>query len=196
MKTSSNKKSTETIALGAILTALVIVLQSVASFFPGLFGPFSAAVALIPIIIGCALCDTKVGAWLGFVFALVVLFTGSAALFWTFDIFGTIVTVVVKGVACGTAAGLIYSVLKKYNDTVAVFAASIACPVVNTSVFLLGCSIFFMKHAQAIAQMISSEATGMELFVGMALANFLFELGINVVLAPVIVRLLKIKRKQ
>ena len=195
MKSSQKRgMSTKTMVLGAVMTALVIILQLL-STYTAFFGPFSTAMALIPIAIGAALCGCSVGAWLGFVFGMVVLLTGGAAFFLAFDVPGTLITVLGKGIACGFAAGLVYKLLAKFNDTVAAIASAIVCPVVNTGVFLLGCYIFFMDSAQDIAAAIESPSAGMALFWGMAMANFLIEVGANIVLSPITVRLLHIGRK-
>ena len=53
-----------------ILTAIVIVLQFVASAIK--FGPFSITLVLAPIIIGAALYGWKAGAWLGAVFGMIL----------------------------------------------------------------------------------------------------------------------------
>ena len=181
--------------LGAILTALVIILQSLATFTT-FFGPFSTALALIPIVIGAALCGPGVAAWLGFVFGAVVLVTGGGALFMAFNVFGTIVTVLLKGTACGLAAGLVYKLIAKWNQTVAVIVAAIVCPVVNTAVFLLGGAVFFLGYANDIAALIGQNVSGMALFWALAMANFIFEVGMNIVLSPAIVRLLSIRKKE
>ena len=55
----------------ALLTAIVAVLQVVATFIK--FGPFPITLALAPIIIGAALFGPKAGAYLGGVFGFVVL---------------------------------------------------------------------------------------------------------------------------
>ena len=188
------KKQTKILVLGSVMTALVIILQllgTVTTFF----GPFSTAVALIPIVIGAAMCGTAVGAWLGFVFGVVVLASGGAALFLAFDIPGTIITVLLKGTACGLAAGFIYKLLEKVNSFLAVLVAAIVCPVVNTSVFLLGCFVFFMDSADAIASQLGLAVSGMALFWALAMGNFFLEIATNVVLSPVIVRVLKIEKK-
>ena len=195
MKNSIRKgMSTRTMVLGAVMTALVILLQLLGTYTT-FFGPFSTALALVPIIIGAALCGAGVGAWLGFVFAIVVLATGGAALFFAFSIHGTLITVVAKGIACGLVAGLVYRLLCRWNRTVAVIAAAVLCPVSNTAVFLLGSAAFFLPHADAIAQTIGMNVSGMALFWAMAMGNFLFEVALCLVLAPVIVRLLQIKKK-
>lgn len=188
------KKQTKTLVLGSVMTALVIILQLIGTATT-FFGPFSTAVALIPIVIGAAMCGTAVGAWLGFIFGVVVLLSGGAALFLAFDIPGTIITVLLKGTACGLAAGLVYKLLEKFNRYLAVIAAAIVCPVVNTSVFLLGCFVFFMESADAIASQLGMGVSGMALFWALAMGNFLLELGTNIVLSPVVVRVLSIEKK-
>ena len=47
--------SVQTLVMGAILTALVILLQCLATYTT-FFGPFSTAIGLIPIVIGAAKC--------------------------------------------------------------------------------------------------------------------------------------------
>ena len=181
--------------MGAILTALVILLQCLATYTT-FFGPFSTAIGLIPIVIGAAKCGPKVSAWLGLVFGAVVLLTGGGALFFAFNIPGTIITVLAKGIACGLAAGLVYKLLEKVNFYLAVVAAAVVCPVVNTGVFLLGCAVFFLPHAEGIAAAVGLTVSGMEVFFTLALANFLFEVGMNLVLSPIIVRVLNIAKKK
>ncbi len=180
--------------LGAVMTALVVVFQLLATF-TAIFGPFSTAIALIPIVIGAAICGVKMGAWLGFVFGVVVLASGGANLFLAFDVFGTFATVLVKGTACGLAAGLAYKALEKLNRYVAVIVAALVCPVVNTGVFMLGSILFFLDSVSEIAAAIGSTGTGVGVFWAMAMGNFIFEVGMNLVLSPVIVRLLNIRKK-
>ena len=195
MKTINQRgNSTKIMVLGAVMTAFVIILQLLATY-TAFFGPFSTAIALVPIVIGAAMCGTWVGGWLGLVFGLVVLLSGGANLFFLFDVPGTIVTVLVKGVCCGLAAGAVYHCFKKFNKYVAVFAAAAICPIVNTGVFLLGSAVFFMDSADAIASQLGLNISGFSVFVALAFANFLFELGMNLVLSPIIVRLLNIKNK-
>ena len=190
---SKRSMTTKTMVLGALMTAMVVVVQLI-STYTAFFGPFSTAMALIPIVIGAALCGMWVGAWLGLVFGFVVLVTGGAALFWAFNPLGTIITVLIKGIACGYAAGLVYKLIEKFNRTVAVFVSAVVCPVVNTSVFLLCCLIFFLPYANELATNLNLGVSGMAVFVALAGANFLFEVGINILLSPVILRLLQITK--
>ncbi|MBQ9758042.1 MAG: ECF transporter S component [Clostridia bacterium] len=189
-----NKVSTQTLVLGALMSALVIVFQLLATY-TAFFGPFSTAIALIPIAIGAILCGPAIGAWLGFVFAVVVLASGGAALFLAVDIPGTFVTVLAKGILCGFVSGLAYKALKKWNSTIAAIIAAILCPIVNTGVFMLGCFTFFMDDVVTLASNLGSAKTGAALFVSLALGNFLFELALNAILSPVFVKLLNIRKK-
>ena len=187
--------TTKTMVLGALMTAMVVVVQLI-STYTAFFGPFSTAAALIPIVIGAAICGVGIGGWLGLVFGVVVLATGGAAFFMTYNPFGTFVTVLLKGIACGLAAGAAYKLFSKVNDWVAVLAASLVCPVVNTGVFLLGCAAFFLPYAEEMAKALQLEVSGMAVFWALAMANFLIEIGTNLVLCPIVVRLLKIRKQK
>lgn len=189
----SNKMSVANLTLGAILTALVIVLQLLGAFVR--LGPFQVTLVLIPIVIGAACCGKFMGAWLGFVFGMVVLLNDSAA-FYAINIPGTIITVLLKGILCGLCAGLVYNLLEKKNRYLAVFAAAIVCPVVNTGVFYAGCFAFFLDTIKewAIDKGYGSNFI-MYMIVVLAGGNFLVELASNIVLSPVVVRLLNIRKK-
>ena len=191
----NNKQQVQKLVLGAIMTAFVIVLQWIGGVTT-FFGPFSTAVGLIPIVLGACMCGPWIGAWLGFVFGMVVLMTGGAALFFGFNIPGTIITVLAKGVACGLAAGLVYKGLSKFNRLVATIFAAVICPVVNTAVFLLGCFVFFMDSADAIAQNLQLSFSGMALFWALAMGNFILEVLSNAVLSPVIIRIMSLKERK
>lgn len=184
----------QTLAVSGILTALVLVLQLLGGFIK--FGPFSISLVLVPIVLGAAVCGWKIGAWLGLVFAGAVFLSGDANLFLAVHVPGTIITVIAKGVACGLLAGLTYRLLCRWNQYAAVIAAAIVCPVVNTGVFLIGCRLFFWDTITtwAGASTYGGNVVGY-LFLGFIGANFLFELGVNVILSPVILRLLTISKK-
>ena len=194
LKANNKRMSTETLVLASLMTALVVVFQCLATYTT-FFGPFSTAIGLIPIVIGAAMCGPLVGAWLGFVFALVVIFTGGANLFFMFSIHGTIITVLAKGIACGAAAGLAYMLLKEFNKTVAAIVAALVCPVVNTGIFLLGSAVFFLPFADKIADLLKMSEVGFGLFIALAFGNFIFEIGMNAALSPVIVRVIDMRRK-
>ena len=189
--------STKTLVLSAVLTALIVLLQYLGGFIK--LGPFSISLVLIPIVIGAATCGAGVGAWLGLVFGGMVFATGDAAAFLAVDVVGTILTVMVKGIACGYLAGLaykgIYSLSKKRY--LSVLVAAVVCPVVNTGIFLIGCLLFFMEPVTAWAAAAGlGEHVGQFMIVGLVGTNFLVELAVNLILSPVATRLLNIKDKQ
>ena len=177
----------------AIFTAIVIVLQLLGSFIR--FGPFSISLVLIPIVVGAAMYGTAAGAWLGFIFGLVVLLSGDAAAFLGVNALGTIITVIAKGTLAGLCAGLVFRALVKTNTYVAVIVSAVVCPVVNTGVFLLGCLLFFMETINGWAAAAGFASAGTYLIVGLVGLNFVFELLVNVILSPVIVRIISIGKK-
>ncbi len=195
METTKKRMSTETLVLGAVLTALVFILQMMGSFIH--LGPFSISLVLIPIVIGAATCGTKISTWLGLVFGVAVLASGDAAAFLAVDVPGTIIVVLLKGILCGFLAGLSYNLLKHYNRYLAVIVAAIICPLANTGVFLLGCLAFFMDTVAQWAQAANlGGGVAHYMIFGLVGANFLFELGTNIILSPVVVRLLNIRLNQ
>ena len=172
-----------------LLTAIVIVLQMIALGMR--FGMFSITFVLVPIVVGAALYGYKAGAWRGFVFGIVVVLTDAGA-FLAIDVIGTVITCLVKGAAAGLVAGLVYQLLAKKNETLAVAVAAVATPIVNTGIFLLGCAIFFMDTITAWAEGAGFDNVGTYMIVGLVGINFLIELGINLVLNPAIIRIIRI----
>ena len=187
-----NSKTKNMVGVG-LFTAIVVVLQFLGGGIK--FGMFSISLVLVPIVVGSATYGWKAGAWLGFAFGMAVLLSGDAASFMVVDPLATVLVVLVKGAACGFAAGLVYKLLSRVNQVVAVFAAAVICPVVNTSVFLLGCHFFFLETVAEWGAALGYEDVASYMFLGLAGINFIIELAVNIVLAPVIVRLIKIGRK-
>lgn len=187
------KKQIETLALGAVLTALVIILQFMGSFIR--FGMFSVSLVLVPIVIGAAMCGIKVAAWLGFVFGAVVLLSGDAAPFMSISLYGTVITVLAKGIGCGLAAGFVYKLLNEKSKYLAVMAASVVCPVVNTGIFLLGCAVFFLEGITPWAAAEGCKNVVEYMFLFLAGGNFIFELVTNLILGPAVTTLLKAFKK-
>ena len=66
---NSTEKTKRLVGL-SIFTALVVVLQLVATFVK--IGAFPVTLTLVPIVVGAAIYGTKAGAWLGAVFGAVV----------------------------------------------------------------------------------------------------------------------------
>lgn len=187
-------KNTKKIVGVALFTAIVVVLQLLGSFIR--FGPFSISLVLIPIVVGTALYGIGAGVWLGLVFGVTVLASGDASAFLTVSVPGTIITVLAKGAAAGLLAGAVYKALEKKNKTLATICAAIACPIGNTGVFLLGCLIFFMPTIEGWAAALGMESAGTYMITTLVGFNFIFELLVNIVLSPIIVRLIGLGKKE
>jgi uncharacterized membrane protein len=187
-----NHKTKTMVGIG-LFTAIVVVLQFLGGSIR--FGVFSISVVLLPIVVGSAVYGWKAGAWLGFMFGCAVLLSGDASAFMVVHPLGTVLTVLAKGTACGFMAGLIYKLLEKGNKFVAVFVAALICPVVNTGVFLAGCWVFFLETVAEWGRGLGYENVAAYMFLGLAGGNFLIEVAVNLLLAPVIVRLIALGKK-
>ena len=192
--TNKKRMSTQKLALLALLTALVALLAYLGSFVK-IGSLASISLTLIPVVLGAALCGPMAGARLGGVAGMVFFVTADAAFWFSLSVPGTIITVMIKGILSGLCAGLVYKLLEKVNRYLAVVAAAVVCPVVNTGIFLLGCLVFFMDtvNAGAAGKEMSVAAYLIVVVVGL---NFVFELLSNIVLSPMIVRLINIRKKK
>ena len=187
-----NSKTKNMVGVG-LFTAIVVVLQFLGGGIR--FGVFSISLVLVPIVVGAALYGWKAGGWLGFAFGAAVLLSGDAAAFLVINPMATVLVVLLKGTACGLMAGLVYRILEKTSRVVAVFAAAVICPIANTGIFLLGCQMFFLDTVAGWGAAMGYENVAAYMFLGLAGVNFLIEMGVNLVLAPVIVRLVRIGKK-
>lgn len=173
----------------ALLTAIIIVLQVVASFVK--FGPFSITLALAPIIIGAALYGASAGAWLGGVFGVVVFIACVAGwdvggnILFTANPFLTGILCIVKGALAGLVAGVAFRAIEGRSPMAASITAGVLCPVVNTGIFCIGLTLFF--HDTLVAWAGGTDLVYYIIF-GLTGVNFLLELAINLVLSTVIVR--------
>lgn len=185
----NTRLQTRKLALLALLTAIVAVLQMMGIAIR--FGVFAVSLVGVPIIIGGALAGPLAGAWLGLVFGVTVLLSGDAALFFAWNPIATVAIVLLKGTLAGLAAGALYRLAAKKNGFLAALGAAVAYPVVNTGVFFLGCMLFFLDDCVQFAANLGVTGSGpavvMSVFIGF---NFFFELGLDLVLCPVIVRII------
>ena len=186
--------STEKLVIAAVMTAIVVVLQVMAILTRAFLPVFAINLVLVPIVIGAALGGVAVGGWLGFASGVAILVSGDAAAFLAVDIFGTIVTVLLKGLLSGIAAALVYKLLENKNRYLAVLAAAVACPIVNTGVFVLGTFAFFMDTIRVWGDGLGYANAMAYIFLGMIGINFIIELVINVILSPTVLKLINIKK--
>lgn len=194
----TNKKldrdKTVKLATTGILTAIVVVFQFIGASIK--FGTFSVSLVLIPIVIGAALGGKYVSTWLGFIFGVVVLLSGDAAVFLPISPIGTIITVIVKGTLAGFIGGIAFELLKKINTYFAVIISAILVPLTNTGIFLIGCRLFFFDTIKEWAVGFGFENAFIYMIVGLVGLNFLFELAINIILSPSVVGAVKVLGKK
>ena len=193
-KTIKRSAHTKRLVLMALLSAIVAVLAYYGGFIK-IGGLASISLTLIPVVIGATLCGPFAGAWLGAVAGAIFFATPDAAFWLGLSISGTIITVMVKGVLSGLCAGLVYKSLQRFNRYLAVIASAIVCPVVNTGIFLLG-SLMFFRDTVSGGAAAEGLPVGMYLIIFFVGLNFVFELIINIVVSPAMVRILDIARKE
>ena len=187
------KVNTKTLAGLGLMTAIVIVLQLVGGAIR--FGTFSISLVLLPIVVGAALYGAGAGAWLGFVFGAAVLLSGDAAAFLAVNAPGTVILCLAKGTLAGLCAGLVYKLAEKKSKILGTALAAVTAPVVNTGIFLLGCWAFFLDTVKGWAAAAGVENVGMYMLVGFVGINFVIELAVNVLLCPVVVRVVDAGKK-
>ena len=179
-----------------ILTAIIIVLQILTTFVR--FGPFSITLALIPIVVGAAMYGKGAGAYLGAVFSVVVVImciTGGDVggfMVWSANPVMCVIMCMLKGTAAGFLAGLLYQLVGKKNQLLGVILAALISPIANTGIFIIGMLLFFRET-------LASWAGGSDLLtyiiMGLTGVNFLVELGVNIVLSPIVVKIIDAVRK-
>ena len=170
----------------ALLMALVLVMQFLGGVLTTASG-FSISLVLIPIVLGAAVYGPSAGAILGGTFGVIVYMNcvsgadmGGAMVFQANPVLCLIV-VMGKGILAGLAAGYVYKLLQGQNAYIAMLAAAIVCPVVNTGVFV-ACMLTFFKDVLSVWADGGDVIT--YVLTGLVLANFVPELIINVVFSP------------
>ena len=183
----------------AVLAAIVVVLQTVASGIH--VGPFTITLSLVPIIIGAIMFGELSGAILGAVFGIVVATAvvlgadqGGAMMFSQNPV-ATILICLLKSTVAGFVAGLISHKIASKNLMLGVVLAAIAAPVCNTGIFVLGLSTIFNNLLHAWAEGSGFGNAFVYIIVGLVGLNFLIELLVDLVLAPVIVSIVKTIRR-
>lgn len=192
--TKIKNMSTKRLVLMSLLTAIVAILSYLGGFIK-IGGLASVSLTLVPVVLGAVLLGPIAGAWLGGVSAVVFFATADAVFWFGLSIAGTVITVLIKGICAGLAAGYAYKLFEKYNKYLAITVAAIVAPVVNTAIFLLGCLVFFIDtvSASALAEGMTIGAYLIVFFVGL---NFVFELIINIILIPALSRVIDIAKKR
>ncbi len=201
MRKNQNQQILQMVEL-AMLLALVIVLQCIGGMIK--IGPFSPSLVLIPIVIGSIVIGAKGGAILGAAFGIVVIvqcamgIDAGGFILWGINPFLTALVCLVKGIAAGLFPGMIFRSVagKEPSDgrtLVSAVLASLAAPILNTGLFLLGLSICFTDTLVAW-----SGGTNIMLYIltGLVGVNFLIEFVLNAVVSPAVSTLVKVITKK
>ena len=192
-----NKKIQRMVGV-ALLMAMVVVMQALSAIIPPVSG-FPISLVLIPIVLGAAVYGMGAGALLGATFGVIVFVNcvngadpGGAMVFQASPVLCFLV-VMGKGVLAGVAAGAVYRWLRGVNPYLAMLAAAIVCPLVNTGVFVACMLLFFID-------VLSLWAGGTDLagyiLTGLILANFVPELIINMLFSPAGQRIAQVVTKK
>lgn len=198
---NANRQMIRRLVGTAILAAVVIVLQLVASGIK--IGPFTITLSLVPIIIGAILFGPLSGAILGGVFGVVVcisVVTGADAggfLMFQQNPVLTLFLCMLKSTVAGAVAGWIWKALKnRTKPLIAVILSAIACPICNTGILCIGMLAFYnsLVTGWAIGEGFANAFA--YVILGVVGVNFLVELAINLVLTPVILRVISAVQKR
>ena len=185
------------IAFLAVLVALVVVLQLWGSYIR--IGGTNLSFVLVPIVLGAVMLGSLAGAFLGLLFGAIVIAMGVTSDPFTIFLFsqnpfGTVALCLLKGLAAGLVPGLLFKLIRKKSKYAGVIVASVAAPICNTGIFILGC---LMMSGTIGAYISSNEAlSGMSVMYFLVIAcagiNFLVEFAINAIASPVIFRVSEI----
>lgn len=193
MNNSNHGKVRRLVTL-ALLTALVVVLQTLGSFLT--IGSTPISLTLVPIVIGAIILGPGAGAFLGAVFGIVALSAGFTGKDWFTNMllnlnpFWTIVVCMAKGMLAGAVAGWIAKALKK-NVTLGCILAALAAPIVNTGVFALGMMTVLRPELNGFTGTVGGTDAIQTLFLVLIGVNFLIELAVNAALSAAIARIVK-----
>ena len=192
----SNKNKGLNVAVIGIFAAVVVVLLFISAFVK--IGSFPLTLTLIPIVLGAVLYGPKAGSALGAVFGIVVViccFTG-------IDVGGqilvqsnpvlTTVVCMAKGILAGLLPGLVFRAVGGKKPYLGTELSAIVAPIGNTGLFLI-CMMVFFKDV------LVSWAGGSDVvyyvFTGLVGWNFVIEMVINIIAAPMLYRVSKAVKK-
>ncbi len=173
-----NKKQTYNIALGAMFTALILVMAFTPLGYLRI-GTVEITFLPIPVAIGAILMGPAWGTYFGLLFGLTsfaVGFGGSGAAMIAVSVWRYAFVTVVPRIIVGFGCGMVYKLLKeRVNSTFSVIAASVLAPILNTVLFLsalIGC----YYNTEVVSGLMSATSTANVLALALAIA------GINAVI--------------
>ncbi len=197
---SERRERTLRMVQTALLCALAVALST---FQIPIVAGLSLNFALVPIVIAAVvvspLAGCIVGACSGITTAIqTFLLASSIELYRIFIDAAPIFTAaicIIKTSAAGLIAGYLYRLINKASSkrSLNALVPSAAVPIINTLIFCLAVLVVFAKplaESETYGASASGSAIFYFVFIGLAGANFIVELLLNVILCPVIVKAL------
>ena len=189
------------VALLGVLIALAVVLQIFASGI-SIFG-ITMNFSLIPIALAGIMMGWIGGGIIGLVCGLVVFITAAVmgqepATSFLFQVNPAIfsLTCIGKTTVAGIVCGLLYKLISKKNEFIAVCVSAIVIPIINTGIYMLGMVLMKGAVAQFLGLTQSSAGVVFTAVFGLIWINFLIEMAINVVFVPIINRVMKVLNRK
>ena len=178
------------------LAAIEVILQIIGNVVA--FGPISINLSLIPIAVGAILMGPWCGLFLGAVNGIAVILAPSTlATFMPLNAFGTILICMLKAMAAGFLSGLLFLVFKgKKIEIVGMIICSLIIPIINTSIFIGGCYLFFKDWLTSTAEKLGFVNPFLCLILVIIGWNFIFEFSTSIVFSPTICKVVQIARNK
>jgi hypothetical protein len=190
--TNKRTQSTRDLTTTAMLIALIVALQAFSSIAARI-GLFSFALGLFPATIGSVLYGKKKSLIFGAALGITILATDATAFaLYGVNVFATIFVVMLKSVASTFVTATVFEWFGKLNRYIAVVVAAILGPIFNTAIFTAGVCVFFKDF---FSQFIDGGVSFITGFLLLILMNFIIEMVINIVLSPIVLRVVDIKKK-
>ena len=183
----------------AILAALTTVLQLVGN--TARIGIVTLNFSLVPIVVSGLLLGAWYGAALGALTGLIILLNNGVlgADGFTNVLFATdpaviIIVCILKTAVAGGVCALIYKAFKRKNEYLGVFLASASVPVINSGLFAGGMFLIVPSLIEA-GFMTEGDSAFAVVLLGFIGLNFIFEVAVNLIVAPAVYRVVKIVDK-
>ena len=109
----------------------------------------------------------------------------------------TIVICLLKGILAGLCSGLVYKLFEKLKKSkLGVILSAVTCPIVNTGIFVTALFLFYYALMSEFASLNAFANAVSFIFVGIVGLNFVVEFAINVLLIPVVLRVIHIVKSR
>ena len=172
----------------AMLLALEVILQIIGNYVA--IGPVNVNLSLMPIAMGAILYGPLAGLLLGMVNGAIVLINAQA--FLAISPVWTVIVCLTKTGLAGLASGFLFKLFKGKGIIPGIVVCSMIVPVINTGIFSIACLTVLRPWLDGLCEALSNPNVGYVLFIVVIGINFLFELGVEIVLTPALIYIIKI----